>query len=95
VSFLHRLQERWKVRSRTQVLIILCVFALTGSTVVYLKRFALPLLGDHWYSDLVYYVAILPVYNLFLLVYGFAFGQGRYFWEFEKRFFSRLVNLFK
>ncbi len=77
------------------MLLILCVFALTGSTVVYLKRFAMPLLGDAWYADMVYYIAILPIYNVVLLIYGFLFGQGRYFWDFEKRFFSRLVSLFK
>jgi hypothetical protein len=32
---------------------------------------------------------ILPVYNVFLLFYGFVFGQFRFFWNFEKRFFSR------
>ena len=39
-----------------------------------------------------YYVLILPVYNLFLLVYGALFGQFRFFWEFEKRFFGRLLG---
>jgi len=39
-----------------------------------------------------YYVLILPVYNLFLLIYGALFGQFKFFWAFEKRFFGRLFG---
>ena len=42
-----------------------------------------------------YYWLILPIYNLVLLGYGFVFGQFAFFWEFEKRFFGRIVGLFK
>jgi hypothetical protein len=49
-------------------------------------------MGDFWWFDLLYYVVILPFYNLILLVYGFIFGQGRYFLDFEKRFFSRIFK---
>ena len=42
-----------------------------------------------------YYWFILPIYNVVLLLYGALFGQFRFFWEFEKRFFGRLVNVFK
>ena len=92
MNFLRKLQERWKVDSITKVILILMVFALTGTTVVYIKKFVKPFLGDDWYVDMIYYVVILPFYNLILLVYGVIFGQGRYFWEFEKRFFSRMFN---
>lgn len=92
VSFLKKLQDRWKVDSPIKVVLILTVFALTGTTIVYLKGYVKPLIGDFWWFDLVYYVVILPVYNLVLLIYGFIFGQFRYFWEFEKRFFSRIFK---
>lgn len=42
-----------------------------------------------------YYWLILPIYNLVLLFYGALFGQFRFFWNFEKRFFSRIWSLFK
>lgn len=90
-----RLAKRWNV-SPQRVLIILLVFALTGFTVLFLKR---PLTawvsGDGekplWFSIL-YYVLILPVYNLLLLGYGALFGQFGFFWEFEKRFFRRITG---
>ena len=99
MNWLEKLQGRWKVNSLYQVLIILVVFACTGITVLLIKR---PLFR-YWFgtssiptsATVAYYVLILPVYNLFLLFYGFAFGQFRFFWEFEKRFFSRIISIFK
>lgn len=92
MSFLKKLQDRWKVESTLQVVLILTVFALTGTTIVYLKGFLKPYIGDAWWIDIVYYIAILPVYNLVLLIYGFLLGQGNYFWNFEKRFFNRILG---
>lgn len=92
MNFLRSLQERWKVDSIGKVIVILLVFCLTGTTVVYLKKFVKPYLGDEWFIDIIYYILILPVYNIILLIYGFLFGQGKYFLAFEKRFFSRLFN---
>jgi len=40
----------------------------------------------------VYYILILPVYNVILLLYGFVFGQFRFFLDFEKRFLKRLTG---
>lgn len=90
-----RLAVRWGV-SPQRVLIILLVFACTGFTVLFLKR---PLttwvVGEGekplWFSIL-YYILILPFYNLLLLGYGALFGQFRFFWAFEKRFLKRLTG---
>lgn len=82
------------MESTFQVLVILLVFACTGFTVAFLKRPILSLFdssGNIWFS-VVYYLLILPVYNLLLLVYGFVFGQFRFFYEFEKRFFRRIFS---
>jgi len=45
-----------------------------------------------WVFSLVYYLLILPVYNVILLIYGFIFGQFSFFWEFEKRMFRRMTG---
>lgn len=47
-----------------------------------------------WWIDVVYYSLILPVYQVFLLLYGFIFGQFKFFWEFEKRFIKRVKSWF-
>gem|GEM_PF-176144 len=95
VSFVNRLKQRWNVEKAWMVWVILLVFALTGFTVMYLKKFVKPYLGEDWWVDVVYYILILPVYNILLLTYGFCLGQFRYFWNFEKRFFKRIVDSLK
>ena len=85
--------------SAFQVLVILLVFACTGFTVFFLKRPLFTYLFDGGprplWATVVYYIAILPVYNVFLLLYGGLFGQFNFFWEFEKRFFTRISSIFK
>lgn len=95
MSWLDRLQARWQLNSTYQVVIVLIVFACTGFTIFFLKKplFALFSEGEiPWWFSLLYYIFILPVYNLVLLAYGFLFGQFRFFWEFEKRMFKRIAG---
>jgi hypothetical protein len=99
MSWLQKLQTRWKVDSAYQVFIILLVFACTGFTVLFIKR---PLFNS-WFgaetlptwASVVYYILVLPIYNAILLFYGFLIGQFNFFWDFEKRFFNRIVSIFK
>ena len=94
--FTEKLKDRWKVKNTFQVIIILIVFACTGTTVALIAR---PLLHAifspedvPFWATVVYYILILPIYNIFLLLYGALFGKFRFFWNFEKRFFSRLLG---
>jgi len=99
MSWLQNLQDRWKVKNAFQVILILIVFACTGFTILFIKR---PLF-EWWFPDgnvpvwmkIAYWILILPVYNMFLLAYGFVFGQFPFFWNFEKRFISRIFSIFK
>jgi hypothetical protein len=45
-----------------------------------------------WFSVL-YYLFILPIYNIVLLIYGFIFGQFSFFWTFEKKVFCKIKRL--
>ena len=94
MSWIEKLKERWNLKSGWQVVIILIVFACTGTTVLLIKR---PLVAyftvDGEQSTLfsvIYYLLILPIYNVILLCYGFIFGQFEFFWEYEKRTFRRI-----
>ena len=100
-GFIKKLKERWSVESAGQVILILLVFACTGFSVMFLKT---PITG--WiYSDpepdpesgkllfsILYWILIVPIYNILLLFYGFIFGQFKFFWEFEKRFARRIFK---
>jgi hypothetical protein len=80
MSWLQKLQTRWKVNNAYQVIIILVVFACTGFTVLFIKR---PLFS-YWFGNgempawasVVYYILILPIYNIFLLFYGSFWGSS-------------------
>lgn len=94
-GWLQKLQDRWDV-SAGRVIIILVVFALTGFTVMFLKKPVVAFFTGDGEQPLLftilYYILILPVYNVILLIYGFLLGQFEFFWEFEKRFFKRIIG---
>lgn len=98
-GFLKKLQNKWQLRSIGQVLLVLLVFACTGITILFIKKPLFDLLGissaeGGFWKTLLYLLLVLPLYQGFLLGYGFLFGQFRFFWEKEKQFLSRLGKLF-
>jgi hypothetical protein len=96
-QWITRLALKWRLKNSTQVIIVLVVFACTGFTVMWAKERILNfVLGEHGNSNLasvLYYIFILPIYNIVLLFYGFVFGQFSFFWEFEKRTFRQIRSL--
>lgn len=99
MNWIKKLKTRWKLESAWQVVVVLLVFACTGFTILFLKK---PLLnwlagpqGDTTLASVLYYIFILPLYNLVLLGYGFIFGQFKFFLAFEKRFMERFFSWFK
>lgn len=95
-NWIQKLQSHWNLKSGMQVFIVLIVFACTGFTIMFIKPVITSFLFAEnkpvWFS-IMYWILILPVYNIFLLFYGFIFGQFRFFWEFEKRMFRRMFGI--
>lgn len=94
-----KLQQRWQLKSSWQVLLVLLTFSCTGFSVLFLKKPLYALAGiteatPLWLRSLYYCLTVLPAYQLLLLAWGFLFGQFRFFWDFEKRLFQRIVKLF-
>jgi len=93
MSWINRLKEKWKVKNSGQFALILIVFALTGSTVLIIKR---PIV-DYFTIDgekstifnVIYLICILPIYNIILLFYGSLLGQFDFFWNYEKKMINR------
>jgi hypothetical protein len=97
MNWLSKLQHKWQLENVKQVVMVLVVFACTGITVMLLKKPIILLLTDDeasniWFSVL-YYLFILPIYNIVLLIYGFIFGQFSFFWTFEKKVFCKIKRL--
>ena len=99
MNWLEKLKNRWKLESAWQVVVVLLAFACTGFTILFIKK---PLLnwlageqGNTVLASVLYYIFILPLYNVILLGYGFVLGQFQFFWNFEKRFMERFFTWFK
>lgn len=96
MNFLERLKNRWNLSSLWQVVIVLIVFALTGFSVMFLKKPIFEWIGTNpdyeLFFSILYYILILPVYNLILLFYGLIFGQFQFFWNFEKKMWYRMTR---
>lgn len=96
MGFLDKLQNRWQLKSITQVIIVLIVFACTGFTIMFLKKPIMGIVGksldSHWFNDVLYYLFILPIYFIVLLFYGFVFGQFNFFKSFVLKTCNRLLG---
>jgi hypothetical protein len=99
MNWVEKLKNRWKLKSAWQVAVVLLAFACTGFTILFIKNPLLNFLageqGNSTLASVLYYIFILPLYNVILLGYGFIFGQFRFFWEFEKRFMERFFTWLK
>lgn len=97
-----KLKERWGISSNWQILIIIMVFGLTGSSSLFVAKPVLEFLGltrmsfspEFLWGGLSYYalrlLMIFPVYQVLLVTYGWIFGQFQFFWQFEKNMLSRI-----
>ncbi|MBO3699839.1 DUF6787 family protein [Roseivirga sp. E12] len=95
-SYLKRLQDKWGLKSLFQTIMVLIVFACTGSTVLFIKPFLFDLIGfdsiEGIAGILLYIVMIFPLYQILILIYGFIFGQFAFFWAWEKKMVHRMTG---
>jgi hypothetical protein len=99
---MEKLKERWGISSTWQIILIITVFGLTGSSSLYVAKPLLEVLGlarmnfspDFWWGGFSYYVLritlIFPIYQVLLVCYGWIFGQFKFFWSFEKNMLVRI-----
>ncbi|SMG13629.1 hypothetical protein SAMN05661096_00608 [Marivirga sericea] len=100
MSILYYLQRKWKLENLMQVFAILCVFTLTGTTVLLLRPLFFDLIGigsdtKTYVKVASYIVLILPMYQLLLLGYGWVFGQYKFFLSKIKRVTQRASIIFR
>jgi len=94
-NYLTRLQEKWQLKSIMQVIIVLIVFALGGSTCAYIGKSIMPHLnfeskGVMWW---VTYIAIVTVFwPLCVLFYSLFFGQYQFFKKYLAKMGKRMIR---
>lgn len=93
---MEKLKQRWGIEQNWQIIIILIVFAVTGSTASIIGK---PILSffqittenfgsfGYWTIRI---VLLFVMYQFLLVFFGWLFGQHKFFWAFEKKMLSRL-----
>jgi formyltetrahydrofolate-dependent phosphoribosylglycinamide formyltransferase len=89
-----KLQQKWGV-GPLQLFLILCVFAITGTTTAWLTRAIINIVGfdaeTFWLWKLLLRLAVLIFgYQIILLCVAFVFGQFPFFWKYERKLLMRL-----
>ena len=93
---LDKLKHRWGINSNLQVLKIFIVFGITGSTAAWISDPICDFFGISTENlNTVFYwivriVLITIVYKFILIFVAFLFGEFNFFWNFIKKFLSRL-----
>ena len=96
VFCIKKLENKWVVDARWELIRIFIVFALTGSSSVYVGRPFINLVGisnenlNPFLYWLLFIVISLIFYQILLVFWGWLLGQFDFFWAFEKKILSRL-----
>ncbi len=91
-----KLKEKWQISSNWALLSILLVFAINGSFSAWVAKPVCDYFGitTDTMSAWIYYplriILIFPIYQITLPIVGWLFGQFKFFWNFEKKFLTRL-----
>ena len=94
-----KLKEKWGIKSNFQLVIILIVFAITGSTSAAISGPTIDFLFGEiemnvFLKFILQLVIIMPIYQVLLLFFGFIFFQFNFFFKFVKKFLTSMA-LFK
>ncbi|MGS2726092.1 DUF6787 family protein [Psychroserpens sp. BH13MA-6] len=90
-----KLEGKWVVDHRWEMIRIFIVFAITGTSSMYVGRPIIKLLGitKENLNPFIYWVLFIIIgllfYQVLLVAFGWLFGQFKFFWEFEKKMLKR------
>ncbi|TYA59073.1 DUF6787 family protein [Formosa maritima] len=90
-----KLENKWIVDYKWEMIRIFIVFAITGSSSLFIGRPIIKLLGitKENLNIVVYWVLYIIIglifYQILLVFIGWLFGQFKFFWEFEKKMLKR------
>ncbi len=87
-----KLKQKWNVNG-TRFFLILCVFAITGTTTAWLTRQVTIWLqldaSSFWYWAIKAGILLFG-YQALILLFAIPFGQFSFFWNYEKKILQRL-----
>lgn len=93
-SYLEKLKNKWQLKSILQVIFVLLIFTIGGSTCAFLAKKTISLFViDNRTLYLVVYVLLATVYWPFcVLFYSLFFGQFNFFKKYLKKLGNRMIG---
>lgn len=94
--FFKKLQEKWIVTYKWEMIRIFIVFAITGSSSALIGKPLMALIGitKENLNIFVYWALYIIIgiifYQIMLVLIGWLFGQFQFFWDFEKKMLKRM-----
>ena len=91
-----KLEKKWKLTFRWEMIRVFMVFALTGSSSAFIGKPILKIIGvtKNNFQPLVYWMLYIVIgfifYQLLLIIFAWLFGQFKFFWDFEKKMLKRM-----
>ncbi|MFP4845997.1 DUF6787 family protein [Winogradskyella sp. PE311] len=90
-----KLEKKWILQYKWEMIRVFIVFAITGSSSLYIGRPIIKLLGitKENLNPVIYWILFIIIglifYQILLVTFGWLFGQFKFFWEFEKKMLKR------
>jgi hypothetical protein len=91
-----KLEKKWELEYKWEMIRVFIVFAITGSSSVVIGRPILKLIGitkDNL-QPAIYWILFILIsfifYQILLVIFGWLFGQYKFFWGFEKKMLKRM-----
>ncbi|WP_040278582.1 DUF6787 family protein [Psychroserpens damuponensis] len=90
-----KLEKKWIVEQRWEMIRIFIVFAVTGSSSLFVGKPIIRAIGitKENLNPILYWVLFIIIglifYQILLVTFGWLFGQFKFFWEFEKKMLRR------
>ncbi|WP_370391166.1 DUF6787 family protein [uncultured Winogradskyella sp.] len=91
-----KLENKWVLTYRWEMIRVFIVFAVTGSSSLYIGRPIIKLIGitKENLNPVLYWILFVIIglifYQILLVTFGWLFGQFKFFWEFEKKMLKRM-----
>jgi len=98
-DMLEKLKAKWGLKTNWDIIAVLIVFSISGSSIMFVKPLWYHLFGvtdatPTWLKVIIWLAMVFPTYQAFLLIYGFIFGQFKFFWAKEKKMAMAIGRLF-
>lgn len=93
---MEKLKNRWGLKTNWDLVAVFIVFSINGSFAAYIGKPLLEYIGlsyentSNWLYYPVKIVLITIVYQITLPLVGWVFGKYDFFFEFSKKFLSRI-----